>query len=431
MKRVLLIAAAVLVVGLFGLLTWLNPEPTLFRFTTEQSVQLPLGWLLVFAFVGGAVTALLASSLRDAARRLMGWRGRRQARQASRVSMWQREGTTLAWDGELEKARQVLHKAWRSGKGNRAAALALAASYAETSELDSACRILEEATEQDSSDPDLRYALAEVHRRRGNRDEASRLLETIRVQHPRAARVLIALRDLYQEAERWSDAVRIQESLVETLPKGTPALGEQQRLLHFRYQAALALEDANARRDALAALTQAFPDFAPAAVSLGDCLVKAGQTSEAVRCWERAFKTTHRGVLFERLLAHQSTPRDRQRVLALLKKYQPQMDADEVRLLVARAALEDGNVDLVEAELEGISRSDLPGVQRLWTEIHRRRGQLDKALRFSTQLADRAAPLKGYSCSACGEQAETWSGYCSGCQRWDTYRPTLGGTAAG
>src|SRR3972149_5420562 len=113
MKRVLAVATGVAVLGVCAFLAWLNPGTVDVRFSPQQSLQAPLGWLLVFAFAGGVAVTVLGASLQQLGRRLAGWRERRRARQAVRATQWQQSGAALAWEGELERGRNLLKKAWR------------------------------------------------------------------------------------------------------------------------------------------------------------------------------------------------------------------------------------------------------------------------------------------------------------------------------
>jgi lipopolysaccharide biosynthesis regulator YciM len=430
MRRILLGVVAVAAIGLCFFIAWLNPSVVEFRFWMGQSIALQLGWLLIFTFLAGALATTFAVSLQQLGRRVSGWRERRQVRREERAGGWRESGAALAWDGDLNRGRMLLRKAWRSRPESGAAALALAASYADTGEYPAARQVLEEAVRQDPHDPDLRYALGEVLRRSGSLDEAIRMLETVRVQHPRAPRALVALRELYEQRRSWADAARVQTAYLESLTDGERAAVERHRLVHFRYQATMEIADAAARAEALNAIVQSERSFFPAVVSLGDALLAAQRGEEAKKHWERAFRAAPRLVLIERLLAQAGEGRERQRVVALLEKHRPQLDPDAVRLLLARIALERDDVDASANELQEVSRQDSPAVHRFWAEIHQRRGQSAEALRNLARIVDSTAPLNAYRCSACGHTSREWTGYCPACNRWDSYRAGLeAGTA--
>ena len=111
------------------------------------------------------------------------------------------------------------------------------------------------------------------------------------------------------------------------------------------------------------------------------------------------------------------------RGIALLGKYRDQLDASSVHLLQARIALGDGDLARASTELQAVSKQDTPTVQRTWAEILHRRGEHEKAWDALRHAADTlGAGASDHHCVVCGRFSEIWSGYCEGCERWDTYR---------
>lgn len=421
MKRLLLFGGILLLIAAFGAIVVLNPGAVEFHPTHVHSFRPMLGLLLIFTFCAGALVAVLGGSLRHLGTALASWRARRAERVAAQAGAWHQTGEELAWGGDLARSRALLQKAWKRHPGNSGAALALASSYLDTGEYAAAQTVLEAAAAENAHDPDLRYALGETLRRRGEHAEAIRMLETVRVVHPRAPRVLVSLRELYRETGRWEEGARVQEVYVQTLPSDARQ-AEAERLLHFRYQAACAMTDPGARLAALDALVQRDRTFVPALVSFGDALVAVGRLDEAQRVWERAFKSQPRLVFLERLLAYDAhSPR----AATLLAKYRDQLEPDSVRLLHARVALADGAVDRAVAELEAIHRLDGAEVQRTWAEVFHRRGEHDQAWAALRRATDHLGALEtDHRCIVCSKVVGAWSGYCDGCERWDTYRST-------
>lgn len=421
MKRLLIFGAILVFIAAFVAIVVLNPGEVDFRPTHIHSFRPTLGVLLIVVFCVGVTVALLGGSLRNLGGALGNWRARRDARLAAQAGQWHQAGEQLAWGGELERSRALLRKACKRPPGNSAAALALASSFMDTGEFAAAQEVLEAAVARDAADPDLRYALGEALRRRGESSEAIRMLETVRVQHPRAPRVLISLRELYRETRRWKEAADVQAVYLQALPPATPR-GEVERLVQFRYQAALALPDLDARLGALDAAVQSDRGFVPALVSLGDALAQHGRAEEAQKLWEKAFKQHPRLVFIERMLAQDDAART-QRAVSLLTKYRDQLDADSVRLLLARTALSEGDLVRASAELQAVTKQDSPTVQRVWAEILYRRGEVEKAWDALRRAADHlGAGAADHHCSVCGRLSEAWSGFCEGCERWDTYR---------
>jgi tetratricopeptide (TPR) repeat protein len=389
MKRLLAAAGGLLALAVFGGLAYLNPTEVGFQFSPGETLRLPLGWLLVLTFISGALLVVVWNSLRDLGRRLAGWRERRRVKEAIRVNEWHESGAALAWEGEVERGRTLLRRAWSRRPSHAAAALALATSYMDTAEYDAAREVLEEAVRQNAIDPDLRYALAESLRRSGEVDDAIRMLETVRVQHPHAPRALVTLRELYTEAGRWREAAQVQQAYLETLSDSIRP-GEETRLRDLRYRAALAAGDPARRADALRALTETYRDFMPAALGLGDALAAGGRIGEARAVWEKAFKAHPDLPFIERLLANPEHPRDREKTLALLARHRQQLDPDGVHLLLARFELSGNDPDAAAAELRAIANQQTPAVQRCWADLHHRRGQHEEAWKILTALADGA-----------------------------------------
>jgi tetratricopeptide (TPR) repeat protein len=292
----------------------------------------------------------------------------------------------------------------------------------DTGEYGGAQEVLEAAVGEDAGDPDLRYALGETLRRRGRTSDAIRMLETVRVQHPRAPRVLISLRELYRESGQWEQAAGLEDAYLQTLPVEVRG-GERERLVQFRYQAAVALPGAAARLAALDAVVRSDRAFVPAQVSLGDALVEAGRIDEARKLWEKAFKASPRLVFVERLLASATSRRERERALALLGKHSDRVDPDGMHLLLASSALADDRLDAAERELAAVADQDAATVQRGWAELYHRRGDSTAAWTALSRAADRlGAAATDHCCTVCGRFSEAWVGYCEGCERWDTYR---------
>jgi lipopolysaccharide biosynthesis regulator YciM/uncharacterized integral membrane protein len=426
MKKAILFVLGVAVILVFLYVFVLNTAGVEVRLTSHQSVSLPLGVLLVGAFVLGLVLAVVSIALVQAGRSLRTWPARRLERQTTRVAEWERAASALAREGDLQRARGLLEKAWRKQPANASAALALAASYTDTGEYETARRVLTSAVSQGAGDEDLRFALSEAARVTGDLPEAIRILETVRVQHPKAPRALRQLRSLYRESGRWQEAAEVQEAYVRAVPSGEPAQAEHQLLTHLRYQAAMSLKNASARAEALSAVLHAGRTFLPAAVSLGDALVATGRVEDAIKQWDRTFRTIPRTVLIERILAQQSNAKDRQRTVTLMKKYQQEMGADSVHLIAARVALEDGDTDAAAAELDAVAQPAHPAVQALRARMHRARNEVEQALDALSKFAEESAShATGYHCTTCGRVEPEWLGYCSACRNWDTYRSVI------
>jgi len=392
MKRAVGLGIAITALVLFvGVAFTLNPGAVDLRLTPSKVVPLPLGILLVGTFVLGAMLAILAVALQQLVRRLAQWSEARRAKQEARLAELNERGAALGWSGDLERSRALFKKAWRKDPRNKEAALALAASYPDTGETAAAKQVLEAAVAEVPNDPDLRYALGEALRRNGETGAAIRMHETIRVQYPLAPRLLLALRELYRQAQQWQEAADVQELYLRQLPSSEDLSREREELRLLRFQQALRIEDPAERAAALVPMAEEDPRFAAAVDAAGEALLAAGHGDEAQRFWEKALRRAPRLALLERLLDLQTQVAGRNRVVELLGRYGATLDADGARLLRARAALRNDDLERAQQALEEVSRQDRVAVQRCWADLYSKRGNYDRAWTALAAAADTPA----------------------------------------
>ncbi len=380
MRRAVGLAIAVAILVAFVAFAYtMNPGDVDFRISSTLTYRMPLGILLVTTLVIGVVIAVIAVAVQQLNHRVSTWGERRKARQLAEVGELNASGAALAWGGETERSRSVLKKAWRRDPNNKEAALALAASYADTGEYTAAQSALQAAVEVQSADPDLRFALGEALSRSGDADAAIRMHETVAVQYPHSPRVMVALRDLYAQTGQWKQAADIQERYISELAGSEGIQREREQLRDLRYHAAISLEDPAAKAAALDSIVSEYRDYTPAIDSIGDALLEAGKTSEAVKVWEKSFKREPRIELARKMLAQQTDLNGRQRVVSLVNKHSDQLDADDVHVLRASAALANDALDVAEQELGAVTNSATTAAQQCWADLHNKRGDTERA----------------------------------------------------
>ncbi|MFI5365179.1 MAG: tetratricopeptide repeat protein [Candidatus Binatia bacterium] len=425
MKRALAILVGVVIVCAVAYVSWLNPTGVEFRVAPTRSVQAPLAALMIFACIIGVLLVLSVVMIQAGRRAFLTWWQGREQRRVERIEEWEERGEALVWHGEIQQGRALLHKAWQRRPEGAHAVLALAASYQDTGELERARTLLAEAAQQHHTNPDVLFALAEAHRAAGEHAACIDVFERLRALQPRAPRALRGLRDGYVEAKRWSDAAAVQEALLAELRDPECAAREREHLTALRYQAGTVLHEAAARAQAFEALADSRGGSLPMLVSLGDALSADGRGDEASVVWERALRGTPRTVLVERLAGIATEARHRERLATVLRKLRgDQVQMDNVHLLAAELYLADGNVDDAARELDAIedAQNAPPLLQGLRAEVHRRRGHLEQALDAYRRGAGKR---RMYHCTVCQRAAPEWTGYCTACGGWDTYRSDI------
>lgn len=423
MKRVLLILAGLALVCAVIYLVATNGAVTDFQLTPTITLSYSLGALMVASFLCGAVTVLIAVMVQAGGRALLGWRDQRRERNFQRFQQMEERGEQLMWQGDARQGRALLEKAYKRQPDSAYAVLALAASYRATGEVARERQFLRDAANaHHHTNPDVLIALAEAHRHAGDRNAALEVLERLRALHPRAPRVLSALRDAYIECGRWHEAIAPQETLVSETRDANQANKERELLTIVRYQDGLAAEDANARVTALEGLAERRSLALPVAVSLGDALVAAGRTDEAVAVWDRALRATPQTVLVERLARIATDAAARGRISAALRRLKAdQCQMDHVRLHLAHLHLQDNQVNEASDDLRAIEGTTAaPGfLHRVRAELHRQRGEVEQAM---VEFAQADGTAYSYQCRSCGRGRREWSGVCPSCRSWNSLR---------
>ncbi len=380
MTRAIGIAIAVVfLVAFIAFAYTMNPGHVDFKLSPGMTHNMPLGLLMVATLVLGMLIAVIGVGIQQVNQKMSTWNERRKARQFAEILELNASGSALTWSGETERGRTVLKKAWRKDPHNKGAALALAASFSDTGEYESARQALEAAAAEEPADPDLRFALGNALFGAGEVEDAIRMHETLRVQYPHAPRVLMSLRDLYSHTGRWQEAATAQERYISELASSEGIHRERERLRDFRLQAAMQLEDSDAKISALEALLEEYRDFSPALEAIGNAMMEAGRTDEAVATWEKVFKREPDIDLAYKMLAQQTDSPGRHHVVALVTKNSDKLGEEAARVLRARAALDNGALDSAKQELEGVSSTSGGAGQKAWADFHQMSGDPDKA----------------------------------------------------
>ncbi len=423
MKRAILVGLAMVCLVIY--LVLLNGESVDFRITHTRTVHWNVGALIGGAFVIGVLTTLAIVAVQAGQRALRVWRTGRREKRRTRIDQWEESGEQLIWNGDAQRGRALLQKAWVRRPEDSRAVLALAASFCDTGELHRARGVLFDAAAQHHTNPDLLMALARAHRSAGEIGPSIEALERLRALHPRAPRVLKMLRDTLIEVGRWGEAAQIQDSYLAEVRDPQQVLCERELLIELRYLAALELTDPAARLTALENLSGGRNVAAPILVSLGDCLIELGRPDEASAVWERGLRSTPRSVFVERLAGLASETRHRDRIRSLLRKVRSgTVNNDHLCAASAMLHLADRNPEEAARELETIQGDTERSAhyQRIWAEVYRQRGQTEQALAAyarSDGMADR------YECRNCHHTSAVWVGFCRHCRGWDSYRSVL------
>jgi len=272
-------------------------------------------------------------------------------------------------------------------------------------------------------------AVAEDYRRTGRPDDAAAMLERLIGRLPGHLTALRALRDLLVERGEWARALGAQERVTASAPPADRA-AEQATAAGIQYEIGRALAADGQQPGAIARFREALktdPRFLPAAVALGDALLRSGESREAVRAWERGLESQPSLVLLARI---EQVYRDEGRPTRMIALYQDACararDNHALAFALGRVYFELAMLDEAADQFQKVEvrAPDLPGLHAYLGAIFERRGQAaDAFTEYRRALASVAAFEWPHRCAACGAEHGRWIDRCPSCRRWNTSRP--------
>jgi tetratricopeptide (TPR) repeat protein len=239
-----------------------------------------------------------------------------------------------------------------------------------------------------------------------------------------------AERDELVDRRRWAGALEVQTRLIQETPRERrPA--EETILAGLHYEVARDRLERNERTAAVSHLKEALrlqPDFVPAALLLGDTHLKAGESREALRVWERAAEASQSALPLLGRIEH--LYRTEGRPTRMISLYQEALarhpDNQALAFGLGRVYFELAMLDEAAEQFQKmeVRATDLPQIHAYLGAILERRGQFRDAMeeyRRALRLSDSVE--WPHRCAGCGAVHSRWIDRCPTCRRWNSFRP--------
>ncbi|HXJ82059.1 MAG TPA: tetratricopeptide repeat protein [Candidatus Methylomirabilis sp.] len=421
---------ALLLALLFGLLvaylTALNPAGVHIPPVGGPAYAIPLLLLLLGTFLVGGTLGFVLGMFRDVARSYRDhWRTRR-ARQGETLDQLYHHGVDAQRAGRAVEATQA-YEVLRAQPVHIEALIRLGEMARQRGDLPGALEYHLQALQTEES-VDALLLVASDYQALGRTDDAVRIYERILARNPEHGIALRGLRDIAAGLGRWREALHAQERLIRVAVR-EDRVAEEGWLAGIQYELGRALLAAGDVQGAASSLRDALrtqSDFLPAALALGDAHIKAGETREALRVWERALGTGPALPLLSRMeRLHRDDGRP-DRVIALYQGAATRRPEDiAVAFGLGRAYFELAMLDEAAEQFQKleVQTPDLSAIHAYLGAILERRGQIRdafeeyrRALRFPDSFE------WPHRCVACGATHPFWVDRCPSCRRWNTSR---------
>lgn len=405
-----------------------NTASVRFALGSNWAYDLPLIALATAAFLLGAGIVLVSGTLRDLGRSYRDFQGARRARREETLKEIYHRGVDAQLAGRFAAATEEYEELLRRDPGYSEAHIRLGELARRRGDSQGALVHDLQALRAEER-PETLVAAADGYHRAGRPDDAIAMYRLVLQRDRDHVTALRGLRGLAVELGRWAEALEAQERVVQLAAPEEQA-EEQMWLAGVHYEAGRALAargDVQAAIGSLREALRARADFAPAALALGDAHVRAGDSAQAARVWERAIESQPALPLLGRL---EQLYRDEGRPTRMIALYQSATARAPDNLALAfglgRVYFELAMLDEAADQFQKIEvrAPDLPAIRAHLGAIFERHGQVREAC----EEYRRALALAGsfewpHRCAACGSTHAKWIDRCPSCHRWNTSRP--------
>ena len=424
--NVFFIVLLLLVLMVLGNL-YLTNHDLLVREVVVFGETIKLQSVILITFLLGFLLNVLYTGIMEIIRLVRGLNDSADTRLVKRISERMQDARDLVAHGLPRQAKDILAGILEQRPVHIPARILLGEILLKTGSADEAVKLFGALCEDEPDQIEARYQLAEALMAVRNPDASLAALKKLAADHPKKAlRAWRRLRALHMEGHRWEEALEAHKKLTvhfaNELSQGETAQGAA-----LAYQVGMAKVEADQFKDAAQIFQQVIkdePDFVPAYLSLGRCMILQDQEAQGLEILLEGFRKTGEGTFLQELedyFIQLGRPEDG---LALMRRVaatsrHPTTAKFFLGKMLYRLEILDEALDLFQEVRSQVVYS--PILFFFMAKIHSRRGRLDAALNEYRQLLRNLGILKlRYECAVCGHRTQDFSDRCDSCGSWNS-----------
>jgi lipopolysaccharide biosynthesis regulator YciM len=424
--NVFFIVLLLLVLMVLGNL-YLTNHDLLMREVVLFGESIKLQSVILVTFLLGFLLNVLYTGIMEVIRLVRGLNDSADTRLVKRISERMKDARDLVAHGLPREAKEILGSILEQRKEHIPARILLGEILLKTGSADEAVKLFESLCEDEPDQIEARYQLAEALMAVRNPDAALVVLNKLAADQPKKAlRAWRRLRAIHMEGQRWEEALEAHKKLM-TLFANELTQGEKAQGSALAYQVGMAKVEADHFKDAAQIFQQVIkdePDFVPAYLSLGRCMILQDQEAQGLEILMEGFRKTGEGTFLQELedyFIQLGRPEDG---LALMRRVAAtSKHATTAKFFLGkmlyRLEILDEALDLFQEVRSQVVYS--PILFFFMAKIHSRRARLDAALNEYRQLLRNLGILKlRYECSVCGHRTQDFSDRCDSCGSWNS-----------
>ena len=424
--NVFFIVLLLLVLMVLGNL-YLTNHDLLVREVVLFGESIKLQSVILITFLLGFLLNVLYTGIMEVIRLVRGLNDSADTRLVKRISERMQDARDLVAHGLPREAKEILESILEQRREHIPARLLLGDILIKTGSADEAVKLFQALCEDEPDQVEARYQLAEALMAVRNPDASVTVLKKLASDHPKKAlRAWRRLRAIHMEAQRWEEAVEAQKKLMSNFA-GDLTQGEKAQGAALAYQMGMAKVEADQFKDAAQIFQQVLkdePDFVPAYLSLGRCMILQDQEAQGLEILIEGFRKTGDGTFLQEMedyFIQLGRPEDG---LALMRRVAAtSQHATTAKFFLGKMLY---RLEILDEALELFQevRSQVvysPILFFFMAKIHSRRGRLDAALNEYRQLLRNLGILKlRFECAVCGNRTQDYSDRCDSCGSWNS-----------
>jgi len=424
--NVFFIVLLLLVLMVLGNL-YLTNHDLLIREVVVFGESIKLQSLILITFLLGFLLNVLYTGIMEVVRLVRGLNDSADTRLVKRISERMQDARDLVAHGLPREAKEILEIILEQRKEHIPARMLMGDILLKTGSPEEAVKLYQSVCTDEPDQVEGRYQLAEALMAVRNPDASVTVLKKLAADHPKQAlRAWRRLRAIHMEAQRWEEATEAHKKLLSHFA-AEMTQGEKAQGSALAFQVGLSKVEADQYKDAAQIFQQVIkdePDFVPAYLSLGRCMILQDQEAQGLEIWLEGFRKTGEGTFLQEVedyFIQLGRPEDG---LALLRRITAtSKHATTAKFFLGkmlyRLEILDEALDLFQEVRSQVVYS--PILFFFMAKIHSRRGRLDSALNEYRQLLRNLGVLKlRYECAVCQHRIQDYADRCESCGSWNS-----------
>ncbi|MFZ1376860.1 MAG: tetratricopeptide repeat protein [Geothrix sp.] len=425
--NVFFIVLLLLVLMVLGNL-YLTNHDLLVREVVVFGESIKLQSVILITFLLGFLLNVLYTGIMEVIRLVRGLNDSADTRLVKRISERMQDARDLVAHGLPREAKEILVSILEQRREHVPARILLGEILLKTGSADEAVKLFQALCDEVPDQVEGRYQLAEALMAVRNPEASVAVLKKLAADHPKKAlRAWRRLRAIHMEAQRWEEAAEAHKKLLShfaaELTQGEKAQGSA-----LAYQIGMAKVDADQFKDAAQIFQQVIkdePDFVPAYLSLGRCMILQDQEAQGLEILIEGFRKTGEGTFLQELedyFIQLGRPEDGLALMRRLAATSKHATTAKFFLgkMLYRLEILDEALDLFQEVRSQVVYS--PILFFFMAKIHSRRARLDAALNEYRQLLRNLGILKlRYECAVCNQRTQDFTDRCDNCGSWNSH----------